>query len=191
MKDDVDPNDFVHDAYSWAVDNLNEGNFFVDQMTDYESLIDDTYRQTVGGKMYFTFILSAFFLINVVLGSVGTMWLQTRRRIRETGVLRSFGATNTDIIRMLIGESIVLYTAAFIIADLVCMQFGYRFGLGKGYDIPLTLNLTDSWLSHFWVHFGVLSAIVYAIMLVCVLLGTYFPARKLSHISPVDALRYE
>ena len=40
-------------------------------------------------------------------------------------------------------------------------------------------------------HFFVISAIVYALILVCTLIGTYLPAREVSRVDPVDALRDE
>lgn len=191
LREGEDRQQFTFDIYPWALENLNAGNYYVDEVTDYDSIIEDAYRANVSGRMIMMLVLYVFFLINVVLGTIGTMWLQTRRRIRESGVLRSFGATRSDIMRMLIGESFVLYTVAFILADLIYMQFGYKFGLNMGFDRPVALNMTDSWVIHFWSHFGVLSLIVYIIMLVCVLVGTYLPARKLSRVSPVEALRYE
>ena len=52
-------------------------------------------------------------------------------------------------------------------------------------------NLIYTWVSHFWQHFAIVSAIVYAIILICVVIGTWLPARRVSRINAVDALRDE
>ena len=52
-------------------------------------------------------------------------------------------------------------------------------------------NIIDTWVSHPVEHFFVISAIVYALILVCTLIGTYLPAREVSRVDPVDALRDE
>ena len=55
----------------------------------------------------------------------------------------------------------------------------------------MSLNVIDNWVSNFWEHFGIVSLIVYALIIICVIIGTLLPALKLSRINPVDALRDE
>ena len=136
-------------------------------------------------------ILCSFFLINLILGTVGCFWLQTRRRVSETGVLRSFGALKSQIVKMLIGESVVLASTAFIIGDLLYLQYALKEGFDLGFVNNMALNVIDNWVSNFWEHFGIVSLIVYALIIICVIIGTLLPALKLSRINPVDALRDE
>ena len=53
------------------------------------------------------------------------------------------------------------------------------------------LNLLTTPLSTFASHFAIISGIVYVLILLCTLIGSYLPARKVSRVEPVDALRDE
>ena len=53
------------------------------------------------------------------------------------------------------------------------------------------LNLVDNWINHFGQHFIIVSAIVYLIIIVAVIIGTLIPAVKAASVNPVDALRDE
>jgi ABC-type antimicrobial peptide transport system permease subunit len=46
-----------------------------------------------------TFI--ALLLLNVVLGTLGTFWLQIRKRTEDIGIMRSFGAKRSNVFWML------------------------------------------------------------------------------------------
>ena len=92
---------------------------------------------------------------------------------------------------MLIGESVVLATTAFIIGDLLYLQYALKEGFDLGFVNNMSLNVIDNWVSNFWEHFGIVSLIVYALIIICVIIGTLLPALKLSRINPVDALRDE
>ena len=53
------------------------------------------------------------------------------------------------------------------------------------------LNLVDSWIFHFGEHFMNISLICYVVITATVLVGVYFPARSISNVNPIDALRDE
>ena len=137
------------------------------------------------------FFVAALFLVNLIIGVVGCVWLQTGKRVQEIGVLRSYGARRRNIVRMLIGESAVLATAAFIIGDLIYLQYALKEGLSDGVENNAYYIPAETWITDFGEHFAIISAIVYAIILICAVIGTYFPARHVSRIEPVDALRDE
>ena len=51
--------------------------------------------------------------------------------------------------------------------------------------------LPRDWATDFTIHFIVISSIVLVLVLAVVLAGIYVPARRISHVNPVDALRDE
>lgn len=118
--------DAAYDAFQWGVKELNDGNYYLANVKDYGTIIDAQEAHSVGTPVAIFKILAAFFLISLVLGTIGTMSLQVRRRYRETGVLRSFGASKSQIVTMLLGESAVLVTVAFLIADLLYFQWAHN-----------------------------------------------------------------
>ena len=85
----------------------------------------------------------------------------------------------------------ILATAAFIIGDLIYLQYALKEGLDQGYVNNNGLNLVDNWINHFGQHFIIVSAIVYLIIIVAVIIGTLIPAVKAASVNPVDALRDE
>ena len=70
--------------------------------------------------------------MNLCLGVIGTFWLQTRTRREEVGVMLSFGATRSDIVRLLMGEGTVLTVVASLTGFLLYLQYALKEGLAKG-----------------------------------------------------------
>ncbi len=56
----------------------------------------------------------AFFLLNVLLGVVGTFWYRTQQRSAEIGLRMAMGATRKGIFWQLVKEGLALLTIAFI-----------------------------------------------------------------------------
>ena len=92
---------------------------------------------------------------------------------------------------MLIGEALVLGSCAFVVAELLYLQYAHAAGLSYGLISNTGTGVADTWVSSFGIHFALISVIVYVLLMACVLAGTYFPARKAAHINPIDALRNE
>lgn len=186
-------------AAAYAVDNLRliystlrVGNFYVASVSDQQSDVDNIQISTgLYAERMFSVSLAAFFLLCLILGVSGCVWLQTGKRISETGVLRSFGARRSDIVRMLVGESVILATAAFILGDFIYYQYAVKEGLATGHQLNDRFITANNWIDNFGEHFAVVSGIIFVIIIVCVVIGTYFPARHVSRIEPVDALRDE
>src|SRR5699024_11644783 len=133
--------------------------------------------------------MAAFFLVNLCLGVIGTFWLQTRTRREEVGVMLSFGATRSDIVRLLMGEGTVLTVVASLTGFLLYLQYALKEGLAKGQN---WVESTESyWVSDFTSHYLLVSLVIFLILLVVVLVGIYIPARNISRIPPTEALRDE
>ncbi len=135
-------------------------------------------------------ILLALFLLNVVLGTLGTFWLQLRKRTEDIGIMRSFGAKRRDIFMMVWGEAALLTLLACIVGQLIWFQFAINMDLSPGMSMSGT-GRERNWVEIFWLHYLVICAIQYVIMLCVVSLAIAIPIWRAVHKRPVDALRQD
>ena len=145
--------------------------------------------------------LALFFLMNLILAVVGTVWLQAKRRTEECGVRRAFGATRMRLLGSFLAKGALLATVAVVIGCIIFLNYAYS-GLqtdvdGTVYFDTMYLHYiyypsTDlTWVNHFWSHFLVISACVYLIILLTVLIGTAIPTLHIIRTPINDALKDE
>lgn len=193
VKEGVDMEDFIDEFDEFANKELTVGNFYplkTESLTEIIIKSEKTYI-TLNNL---TVILTIFFLFNLCLGVVGTFWFQTRSRVEEMGVLLTFGSTKKNIRSMLLGEGFVLSTLAVATGCILYLQIALKtsfVGMQLGMQYDKGLNIVDSWVFHFGEHFMVISLLCYTIITLTVLVGVYVPARNISNVNPIDALRDE
>lgn len=129
-------------------------------------------------------------LVNVVLGTLGTFWLQLRKRTENIGIMRSFGAKRCNIFGMVWNEVALLTLIACIIGWIIWMQFALNIGVAKGF-IEVETGLESDWVNTFWLHYGIICVIQYLLILAVVTLGMIIPSLIAIYKKPVDALHYE
>lgn len=119
-------------------------------------------------------IISAFLIINILLGLMGLLWYNVSRRKSEIGLRKSVGAPASQITKQLIGEMLTLATLGIIPGMVIAIQFP----LLRAFDINPGIYL---------------SAIVIAITLIYLLvaLSTLLPTTLAARIQPADALHEE
>lgn len=189
LKEGVSMERFLHDFRPWMLRQLRVGNLYARGLQSYDEInaarefSDSTalYRRNLS--------IALFFLINLCLGVIGTFWMQTRTRREEVGVMLSYGATPRRIRLMLLGEGTVLTTLATFIGCFIYLQYAFSEGLNKGNSWMQAV--IPSWVDNFGLHFFLISLAVYGVLLVVVWVGIYIPARRISAISPTEALRDE
>lgn len=124
--------------------------------------------------------LSTFFgllaLVLVSIGLYGLMSYTVARRTHEIGIRMALGAQRVDVLRMMLGESLLLVVIGSLIglaAALATTRLisGMLFGLTP--NDPLSLALATS------------------LLLVMGALAGWIPARKAANVDPLIALRYE
>ncbi len=192
LRPGVNSEKWADDFRPETVRNTTTGNFYIPKVEPFERIIASTeYSFGISTRNTQAFILSAFFLMNLILGVTGSFYLQTRRRIAEMGIHRSFGARRHNIIGILMGEGMVLTLISFLVGDLLYLQYALKVGLDTGFTNNGIYYIVDNWVTNFGEHFAIVSAIVLAVLLVCVAVGVLLPSLKISKISPVDALRDE
>lgn len=192
LQEGIDADSYFNDHHDHITEDLSIGNFFVRSVKSQRQLMEEgEYICGITSKRDIMLFVATLFLLNLVLGVTGSVWLQTGKRINELGVLRSYGASRSKIMKMLFGEALVLASAAFVIGEIIYLQYAFSNNLSEGFEENSMYLPTASWVNDFTAHFAIVSAIIYVILIICVCIGTYFPARHASRISPVDALRDE
>ena len=158
---------------------MRVGNHFVSNIVSFDKLKKDSEVED-NQKMRNNIVIIVFLLVNVFLGLLGTFWFRTQHRFPEIGLQKAIGATNTDITLRLLAEGVLLLTIAFVPSLLI--DFGMGYNELTEYYRGVTLE-TD--------RFIVCAAIAYALMLLIIALGIWFPALRATKANPVDVLRGE
>lgn len=191
VREGISMNAFLSEFRPWMVKELKSGNLFATSVQPY-SVIRSKHEFNYGvtNKYRLNLVLGWFFLVNLCLGVAGTLWMQTRSRCEEVGVMLSFGANSRYILCMLMGESWVLTTSATLIGCLGYLNFALKDGLFTNAWNPNELS-SEYLINSLGWHFLGVSLLVWFILLLVVTIGVYIPARRLAAIHPVEALRAE
>lgn len=195
VEDGIDPAKFVDDNSNALKEKLSSGNLHMSYIQTYSDK-SATLRYNIGytNSTRIGVFLAIFFLVNMALGVIGTVWLQTRRRAGEAGVMKAFGARPRHIITTLIWEGVILTTITWMLGSFIFLQYALKNGLAQAENEYLN-NWNDyypsSWVTDFWVHFGIVALIILALMLIAVVIGIWIPARRIARVDPAVALKDE
>jgi ABC-type antimicrobial peptide transport system permease subunit len=120
--------------------------------------------------------LAGLALIIACVGLYGTVAFNVARRTNEIGIRMALGAPGARIVRMVMGE-VLLLTLAGLIVGLGLSAIGSRYVRALLYGIepydPETLVLAV------------------AMLLSCGLVAAFVPARRAARIDPIKAVRQE
>jgi putative ABC transport system permease protein len=135
--------------------------------------------KSIARPRFNTLLLTIFAGVALVLASVGlygVMNYSATQRTHEIGIRMALGATRADILRLVVGNGMMLTLAGIIIGVLA------SWGLTR-VMANLLFGVTATDLPTF---VGV-SAVLAAVALV----ANYIPARRATRVNPIIALRYE
>jgi len=143
----------------------------------------ETMQQLVSGSVaqprFRTMILAAFSLLALVMASIGIYGVMNYlviQRTREFGIRLSLGATQTDLLRLVLGRATTLIgagTCVGLVGSVLLVRLITKLLFGTAPLDPLT-----------FVAVPVLLAAV-------ALAASYIPARRATRIDPIVALRCE
>ena len=130
-------------------------------------------------RRFTAFLLGSFAALAVILAGIGVHGLlsyNVARRRQEIGIRMALGASRGDVLRLVLGEGLVIITAALIVGlagavALTRLLQALLFGVSP--TDPLT--------------FVVVATVLTAVALVATLL----PARRAARVDPLPALRAE
>ena len=141
--------------------------------------IEDVVNKAEAQRRFAMLLLALFAAIALVLAAVGVYGVVSYavgQRTREIGIRLALGASPTGIIRLVLGQGILLAVAGI--------------GLGVIGSLFLTRLLRDLLFGVTTTDF-VTFAIAPAVLTLIALLATWWPARRASKVDPLVALRYE
>ncbi|MBZ5629181.1 MAG: ABC transporter permease [Acidobacteriia bacterium] len=149
-----------------------DDDFFVRNLADVAELADQSSR-------VMTLLLASIAGVSLIVGGIGIMnimLVSVTERTREIGIRMAIGATEQDVQRQFLSESVVL--------SLIGGAIGIVFGVGSSFVITKTLgwNVLISPMA-------IVAAVVFS-MAVGIFFG-FYPARKAAHLDPIEALRFE
>ena len=144
---------------------------------------------------YFSFGLFPFRILAAVMGGCGVMALflatlgiygiisySVAQRTRELGIRMALGALQRDILRMVIGQGMMLVIAGLGIGLLLSVALTRLLTSSLlELDLPLPVSATDP----------LTFAIVTLVLALVALVACFVPARRATKVNPIDALRYE
>jgi putative ABC transport system permease protein len=143
----------------------------------------DEYSQVDQGVQFLDAANLGISILAVGIGAIGvmnTMIMSVFERTREIGILRAVGWSGSRILRMIIGESLLLCVIATVV------------GAGLGVLATRAILLIDLIRNvlepEYTLDVFIRAAVVAAIV---ALLGAAYPAFRAVRQSPMDALRYE
>jgi ABC-type antimicrobial peptide transport system permease subunit len=124
-------------------------------------------------------LLGFFSIAALALASVGVYGVTSygvTQRTREIGLRIALGADRASVLRMILGRSLMLVSAALALGVVVVSMLT-RFISAMLYDVSPTDPASLAGIAL------LLSAVV--------ILASYIPARRATRIDPMEALRYE
>ena len=143
----------------------------------------ETMQQLVSGSVaeprFRTMILAAFSLLSLVMASIGIYGVMNYlviQRTREFGIRLSLGATQRDLLRLVLGRAatlIVAGTCLGLVGSVLLVRLITKLLFGTAPLDPLTF------------------AAVPVLLAAVALAASYIPARRATRIDPIVALRCE
>jgi len=141
--------------------------------------MDEILSESLAPRRFTVLLLGAFALLALslsVIGLYGVIAYSVAQRQHEIGIRMALGAERRSVVRLILGESLVLTLAGVF--------------LGIGGALALTRLLAK-------LLFGVSARDPVTFAFSCftiagvALLAAYIPARRATRIDPMEALRYE
>jgi putative ABC transport system permease protein len=140
----------------------------------------DSYVSSAMSQTRFVLALIGLFaglaLVLASLGLYGVISYSARQRTRELGVRIAFGATDRDVLRLVLVQGLVLAAGGILI--------------GLAASVPLT-RVVRSLLVGVSTLDPATFAVVPIVLLAVAAVAAYLPARRASTVDPVEALRDE
>lgn len=159
------------------IDNPEDDDFSVRSFKDALDLvvtITDALR-------YFLAAMAAISLIVGGIGIMNIMLVSVTERTREIGLRKALGATRRQVLNQFLFEAIALTLVGGIIGLFIGTMFSYL--------ISIVIRLLD----YNWDFVISISSVLVAIgisIIIGIIFG-YYPAKRASDLSPIEALRYE
>ncbi|HEY7402322.1 MAG TPA: ABC transporter permease [Candidatus Angelobacter sp.] len=149
-----------------------DDDFSVRNLADVAQLADESSK-------VMTLLLASIAGVSLIVGGIGIMnimLVSVTERTREIGIRIAIGATESDVLRQFLSESVVLSLAGGVM--------GILFGVASSITITKVLGWS------ILISPAAVGAAVVFSMAVGIFFG-FYPARKAAILDPIEALRFE
>ena len=139
----------------------------------------DLFESQEAASRVLSLLLALIASVSLVVGGIGIMnimLVSVTERTREIGLRRAVGARRRDILTQFLIEAVAVSLTGGVAGILLGVMGAWAIGYFAGWPAPIQLR-------------AIVPAFVFA-GAVGVFFG-FYPARKASRLSPIDALRYE
>ena len=120
-----------------------------------------------------------FLMLNIFLGVIGTFWFRTQHRRREVALRMAMGSSRRGVFLRLMGEGLLLLSAAAIPALLIA----FNVGIAELVDI--------SKMQFTFERFLIAAVFTWLLMALMIVVGIWYPAYKAMQLQPAEALHDE
>ena len=160
--------------------NFEAGNFSLANIRPISELRDQMmWQYGVYETIQYGSFFTAFFLVNVFLGILGTFWLRINKRREEIGVRMALGSSRRRLISQMHIESMMLICIAAVPAVVVWI------------NIVMAGLLPDDRFDVTASRLALNTLFTVGLTVLATSLATWYPARKAASIPAAEALRYE
>ena len=164
------------EEFNSSADMRRLRNVYLTQLTDMATARKQSHNNSENQVRLWTAGI-VFLLVIIFLGLLGTFWFRIRQRSGEIALRKTCGATSGDIFRRTIGEGLLLLSISIIPA------------IALEWVINRYFNLIED--DTYWTAAVVALIFSIFIMVLMIIAGIAFPARKAMKIEPAIALKEE
>lgn len=187
----VHPNadrDFPAQFRKDMTEQLNIGNYYLASVTPFSEMKKAAaYNAGETGKLNSVFAITAFLIVNIFLGILGSFWFRTQSRRSEIGLRIALGASKRKVKGLLLGETLLLLSLAAVVGTLISLHIGST-GLIADFGIPYTSRKEMGIGSEqYYINFG----LTFAFLAIVSAVAVWYPARQASETQPAEALHEE
>ncbi len=167
---------------------LEVGHYYLSSVTP----IDEDRENYMGWTGYSDnfksiYSISAFLIINIFLGIVGTFWFRVQSRRSEIGLRIAMGSTKGDVKRIFISETFSLLFLVSLVATIICVNISIG-DILKDINLPVPDRGEEKVeiVQHF-INYG----ITFVFLALIAFFAVWYPASRAAKIQPAEALKDE
>ncbi|MDL2221353.1 FtsX-like permease family protein [Parabacteroides sp. OttesenSCG-928-N08] len=167
-------------------EQLNIGPYFFQSiiaLNDVRAVEEQRYNHDLNS----VYAITAFLIINIFLGVIGTFWYRTQTRRSEVGLRLAMGATRRQVRTQLLLETFLLLLLSSLLGAVICLNIAQTDLL----DV-MGLPQSDKRLFHGgWSQYVINYVITFLFLLSVSFLAVWYPARQAAKTQPAESLRDE
>lgn len=166
---------------------LELGPYYLSSVTSLKESRSQFNKYKVGDNLNSVLAITAFLIVNIFLGLIGTFWSRIQSRRSEIGLRIAMGSSKRKVKKMLLTETFLLLLIASIIGTIICLNIGQT-GLLEALGIPLPDRVQVGYNEkQDFINYG----ITFGFLLIVSLAAVWYPATQAANVQPAESLRSE